>query len=162
MAETWDDAWLAQHQAKMAGLVAPAAPPAKPEPKRGGRKISSLLRDPTEDEIQKAAAEYLELALPPPLRFMHIPNGGSRHPAEAAKLKGMGVQEGAADLLILGWPRSFIWIELKSRNGRLRTAQAEWRDWCRAIGAPWFLCRSVEDVADALESLQIRLIGRLK
>jgi len=156
MAGGWDDEWLRAHQARMAGTPkspVPAAPPAAKHKRAPGPNQH-------EDEIQKAAADFLRIALPPPLRFMHIPNGGSRHHAEAAKLKGMGVQEGAADILILGW-RTFIWIEMKSANGRLRPAQRDWRDWCIGIGAPWFLCRSVEDVADALESLQIRLNGRL-
>ncbi len=131
--------------------------PAPPTPAKRQRQHP---QDPTEDEIQIAAMRFLDIALPSPLRAMHIPNGGSRNEFEAGKLKAMGVKAGAADILILGW-RVFIWIELKSRTGKLRTEQAEWRDWCVAIGAPWFLCRSVEDVAEALESLQIRLIGRL-
>jgi hypothetical protein len=48
-------------------------------------------------------------------------------------------------------------IELKSATGSLSRPQRAWRDWCRAIGAPWFLCRSLDDVIEALESLQIRL-----
>lgn len=109
-----------------------------------------------EQKLQIDAAKYLELALPPPLRFMHIPNGGHRTQAEAGIFKAMGQKPGAADLLILGW-RSFIWLELKSPKGRLSEDQKGWRDWCASIGAPWFLIRSLEDLEAALESLQIRL-----
>lgn len=167
----WDEEFLAAHNAKMARLHSsrsqPSNPPiraaaasAAPISPRGGRKKTPHLPDPSEDEIQKAAAAFLEIALPPPLRFLHIPNGGTRDYGEAAKLKAMGVKAGAADIMILGW-RTFIWIEMKSRTGRLRPEQKEWRDWCHSIGAPWFLCRSVSDVAEALASLQIRLNGRL-
>lgn len=124
-------------------------------------KPRTLSRDaPLETPLQIAAASYLDLALPEPLRALHIPNGELRHPAVAGKLKAMGVKEGAADLLILGF-HPFIWIELKSAKGRLTQAQKDWRDWCRSIGAPWFLCRSLEDIAEALESLQIRLKVKL-
>jgi len=78
----------------------------------------------------------------------------------AALLKAFGVKKGAADVLILGWPASFIWIELKTATGTLTREQKDWRDWCRSIGAPWFLCRSLDDVIEALESLQIRLLAR--
>ena len=156
---TWDEDWLAGHKAKMAGLaqsppqsnvipIRAAASPAAQISPRGGSKSTPHLFDPSEDEIQIAAAAFLEIALPPPLRFLHIPNGGSRNAAEAGKLKAMGVKAGAADIMVLGF-HPFIWIEMKSRTGRLRPEQKEWRDWCRSIGAPWFLCRSVEDVAEA-------------
>jgi hypothetical protein len=102
-------------------------------------------------------AEYLDWALPGDFRWLHIPNGEKRDPIIAAILKRMGVKQGAADVLILRPVGLFVWIELKSNTGSLSRPQREWRDWCRAIGAPWFLCRSLDDVIEALESLQISL-----
>lgn len=126
----------------------------------GGEAVEGT-RSPhqSEDDLQKQVAAFLEWALPEPLRFLHIPNGGKRHPAVAALLKAFGVKKGAADVLILGW-RSFIWIELKTATGSLSREQKGWRDWCHLIGAPWFLCRSLDDVIEALQSLQIRLVAR--
>jgi hypothetical protein len=172
--------WFAQHQAKMArvhaglGLVVPAVDREPTSCQRpltgkadqvvkslagaaGGAHAPAIMQ--SEDDLQVQVAEFLELALPPPLQFLHIPNGGHRHPAVAAKLKAFGVKPGAADVLILGF-HPFVWIELKTTKGRLTQEQKEWRDWCRSIGAPWFLCRSLEDVIEALQSLQIRLIAR--
>lgn len=176
MPNGFSEEWLTQHKAKIAaGRAAPEPPKLHlvgggsnatgqgQTASRGtpGEKPRIHSRDaPLEGPLQIAAAEYLELALPEPLRFFHVPNGELRDPAVAGKLKAMGVKEGVADILILGF-HPFIWIELKSAKGRLRPSQKAWRDWCLQIGAPWFLCRSLEDLVDALESLQIRLKVRL-
>lgn len=179
MAHGFTPEWVAAHNARMATLRDTAAKPeihpaggnspagrAKGERRkrqRGapGEKPRTSSRDaPAENPLQIAVAKFLDLALPAPLRWLHIPNGELRARAAAGKLKAMGVKPGAADVLILGF-HPFIWIELKSASGRLTQEQKDWRDWCRSIGAPWFLCRSIEDVVDALESLQIRLKARL-
>ncbi|MGL4442993.1 MAG: VRR-NUC domain-containing protein [Alsobacter sp.] len=113
-----------------------------------------------EQELQIAVAAFLDVALPTDWRWLHVPNGGWRTPAEASLMKAMGQKAGAADVLILPPAGRFIWIELKSPAGRLSDSQADWRDWCASIGAPWFLCRSLDDVIEALASLQIRLRAR--
>jgi hypothetical protein len=111
-------------------------------------------------------ASFLDWALVPPARWLHIPNGGKRDAREAARLKGMGVKAGAADVLILSpsWKRDghweFVWIELKSATGSLSRDQKDWRDWCRSIGAPWFLCRSRDDVIAACEDAGVPLKAR--
>lgn len=158
MGNAFDEAWLAQHQAKMARGVAasvrhaldtvPAPAPAAKKPRKR-----------EEDALQQQVAAYLDWALPAPLKWLHIPNGGRRDAVTAAILKSFGVKPGAADVLILR-PQGFIWIELKAPKGVLSEDQKAWRDWCRSIGAPWFVCRSLEDVIEALVSEQITLKGR--
>ena len=57
--------------------------------------------------------------------LIHIPNGGSRNVIEAAKFKKMGVKAGVPDLQLLV-PNSLIhglWIELKSKKGKLQPSQ---------------------------------------
>jgi len=127
---------------------APAPTPAAKKPRKR-----------EEDALQQQVAAYLDRALPAPLKWLHIPNGGRRDPVVAAILKSFGTKPGAADVLILR-PEGFIWIELKALKGVLSEEQKAWRDWCRSIGAPWFLCRSLEDVIEALVSEQITLKGR--
>jgi hypothetical protein len=129
--------------------AAPAPIEAKAEKKSTRQRL--------EDELQKQVAGFLDWALPAGFRWLHVPNGGRRDPVVAAILKGFGVKPGAADVLILTPAGRFVWIELKSPTGQLSSEQQDWRDWCRAIGAPWFLCRSLDDVVEALTSLQIRL-----
>jgi hypothetical protein len=137
--------------------------------KRAGREADSKATAPArkpvqrpEQDLQRAVAEFLDLCLLPPARWLHIPNQvGTRDRYEAELLKAMGVKPGAADVLVLTGAGRFVWIELKSDAGRLSPAQQDWRDWCQSIGAPWFLCRSVADVVEALRSCQVRLRGAL-
>lgn len=127
---------------------------------RGGNGAPTRRARPEQD-LQILVAEALDWGLPPPLRWMHIPNGEKRDPVSAAILKGMGVKPGAADGLILGTHvhhgLPFFWLELKSKDGRLSDDQKDWRDWCLAIGAGWALCRSLGDVHAALADAGIQL-----
>jgi len=124
----------------------------------GGERPAPIQRP--EQGLQITVAAFLDWALPEDYRWLHIPNGEKRNPVIAAILKAMGVKPGAADVLILCPNGRFIWIELKSTKGRLSTDQASWRDWCHAIGAPWFLCRSLDDVVAACEDAGVPLLGR--
>lgn len=127
------------------------------------RRTGAPLKRP-EQALQKAQVAFLDWALMAPWRFLHIPNGGFRTPAEAGLMKALGQKEGAADLLFLGppglvaWP--FVWIENKAPKGRLSAAQEDWRDWCQSIGAPWFLCRSMDDLVAACADAGVPLRGR--
>ena len=61
----------------------------------------------------------------PELKWLyHVPNGGSRNRAEAAKFKQMGVKAGVADLC-LPYPKGAycgLWIEMKyGRNTQQET-----------------------------------------
>jgi len=95
----------------------------------------------TEEDIHKAVIEWADRqsVTKPALELLfHVPNGGSRHGAEAKKLKEMGTRQGVPDLL-LPYP---MWcekkdgvdlikylgiaLELKSSGGRLRAEQAWW------------------------------------
>lgn len=114
-----------------------------------------------EEELQKQVAAFLDIALPDGFRWFHTPNQrGTRKRWENAMLKAMGVKAGVADVIILTPQRAFIWIELKAAKGVLSDDQKGWRDWCHAIRAPWFCCRSLDDVIVALTSLNIRLKAR--
>ena len=83
----------------------------------------------TEDQIQIALVKHIELRASPGVLWFHVPNGGSRHPAEAAKMKKMGVRPGVADLLFFSMGENFA-LELKSLNGRHSNAQKDFgSDW---------------------------------
>ena len=74
----------------------------------------------TEEEEQLLVAAELDRLMPG--EWCHVPNGGSRHPAEAAKLKRMGVTPGIPDILIFRRPpahpdASGCAIELKRTSG---------------------------------------------
>jgi len=93
-------------------------------------------RHMSEEAIHKAVVDWADwqAATEPALELLfHVPNGGSRHGAEAQKLRQMGVRQGVPDLLlpaaIARGPES-AWkglaLELKSPSGRLRDTQKWW------------------------------------
>jgi len=105
---------------------------AMPEPENESMTAAEY-REQAESEadIHKALIEWAgrQAGAEPALQLLfHPPNGGSRHIAEATKLKAMGVRKGVPDLL-LPVPRadkSGLALELKSPSGRLRPTQAWW------------------------------------
>ena len=103
----------------------------------------------TEDQLQKQVADYLRLQHPNLLWF-HPANGGSRHPAEAAKLKGMGVRPGVSDLLVF-WPTGMGAIELKVGKNKMTDTQKIFAQQWMQFGGKFAECRSLDDVIDTLK-----------
>ena len=71
-----------------------------------------------------AAGKHPELAL-----MYAIPNGGSRHKAEAANLKRQGVKSGVPDIClpVARGASHGLYIELKrQKGGRLSPEQTDW------------------------------------
>lgn len=112
---------------------------------------------PTEDQEQTAVFDWVMVMqnIYPELGLLfHIPNGGSRHPAEAKKMRLMGVKPGVPDLF-LPVPRGAyhgLWIEMKRRKGgRLSDEQAVWLDVLNGQGYKAIRCDGAEAACDALE-----------
>jgi len=85
--------------------------------------------------------------------LFHIPNGGSRHIAEAAKLKAMGVKRGVPDIFLPVRSANFIglWIELKKPiKGIVSDEQDEWLDYLMKQGYATRVCFGWEEARDAL------------
>jgi len=113
-------------------------------------------RHQSEEDIHKAIVKWADqqATTEPALEMLfHVPNGGSRHVAEATKLKAMGTRQGVPDLLLpagrLGGhdgaceriEYSGLALELKSPSGRLRPTQAWWlrrlQDQGWAVAVAW-------------------------
>jgi hypothetical protein len=78
-----------------------------------------------------------------------IPNGGSRHIAEALNLKRSGVKAGVSDLFF-AYPRGGchgMWIELKKPKGAKSKKQAEFITQMQAVG---YLAGFVYGLDDAI------------
>ena len=111
------------------------------------------LTPPTEDEEQIALMRWAALATPvhPELRLLfHIPNGGSRHKAEAGRFRAMGVKPGVPDLFLPVPAGGYhgLFVELKrTKGGRVSPEQREWMDALRERGYCAALCRGWEDAA---------------
>jgi hypothetical protein len=68
-----------------------------------------------------------------------------------AKAKAMGLITGSTDYVFV-WAGGGGWIELKSHNGSLSIPQRHFRDWAKATGCNWAVCRSVDEVVGTLKS----------
>jgi hypothetical protein len=93
--------------------------------------------------------------------LIHIPNGGSRHPLEAKNLKRMGVKAGVSDLFLAypqyhydeegmhGQWRHGLWIELKSKKGKVTNTQLYWlsqmqeRNYIAEVAYGWEEARDI-------------------
>ena len=106
---------------------------------------------PTE-EIEQAAlfewAEWMKSEYPELALMYHIPNGGSRHKAEAAKLKRQGVRPGVPDIC-LPVPRGRyhgLYIEMKRvEGGRVSKDQKLWLTALAGQGYKCYVCFGCED-----------------
>lgn len=117
---------------------------------------AKLARYPSEEEIQVAVAQYLDVKLPKTWRWYHTPNGGHRLKAVAGKLKAQGLKPGVPDCVILRPNGAPIYIELKAFAGVLSLAQKDFRDWCEKSQQPYRVCRSVGEVEVFLKEFLAR------
>ena len=96
----------------------------------------SPVRHPSENEIQAAYFKWVDLrkrSYPQLQLAFHIPNGSHKSPAMRGLFKQIGLKAGVPDVLLPvdGEHGVCLWIEFKSRSGRLSDAQ---KDWHRALG----------------------------
>ena len=112
---------------------------------------------PTEAQIQSALMEWAGYAMNqyPELYWLHAnPNGGRRDLIEAKHLKQQGVKPGVPDLHLPVARGGFhsLYIELKSRYGRISDAQYTWILGLRAHGNRVVVCYSLEAAIETIES----------
>jgi hypothetical protein len=96
-----------------------------------------------ESEIQRAIVKALRWLLPNCIVF-HVPNGGKRARAEAARLVAAGVLAGVPDLIVI-LPNQVVFIEVKTRKGVLSNEQDAFADKARELGQTCLIFRSAED-----------------
>ena len=96
------------------------------------------------------AGKYPELAM-----LFHIPNGGRRNAAEAARFKAEGVKAGVPDLFlpVARNEKHGLWIEMKRREGgRVSDYQSEWIQRLREQGYAVEVCCGWEEASKVLLS----------
>ena len=113
-----------------------------------------------EQDLHRARAKFLDLALPPDAIWCHYPAGGKRSPIEARVFKSLGVKAGIPDLLLFHNGRVYA-VELKAPGSRgLTDVQREMHRRLEVCGVPCCVVRTVDELADFLGS-RIRLRAHL-
>jgi len=106
-----------------------------------------------EADIQRQIVATLRAVLPKGSVVHHSANEitgcGELARNRQAILVGMGVHAGFSDLLVLSEGRA-LFLEVKSKTGRLQPSQEAFRDLVTAQGFAWALVRSVDDALGAL------------
>lgn len=112
---------------------------------------------PTEQQEQIAVMQWSRLAVGqhPELALLHhVPNGGSRHVAEAARLKAAGVKAGCPDLYLDVARGGYhgLRIELKAQGGRISPLQDWWIERLREEGYMAMVCWGADEAIATIES----------
>lgn len=113
-----------------------------------------------EEKLHIGVKDMLDRDLPEGIAYLHIPNA-PRSQAAGAKLKKMGMRRGAPDLLFIRRRDDFslaevMAIELKTdkeehgAKGYLSQAQKDWRDEFTAMHGKYAVCRTKDEVRQAL------------
>lgn len=111
---------------------------------------------PTEDAEQIAVVAWCEgyaLADARARLLLHVPNGGQRHIATAARLRRLGVRPGVPDLLlpVAVPPYHGLWIEMKRRKGgQVSADQHGWMDALRAEGYAVAVARGADEAIEVI------------
>lgn len=118
--------------------------------RRVARRSSVLESVPTEHEEQR---EYVKW-----FRQNHeawifaVPNGGSRTPATAARLKAEGVSPGVPDLFIPAWG---LWVEMKRAKGsKVSAEQKDWHRYLETCGYRVIVCHGCADAIKQTQQLR--------
>src|ERR1700677_2474637 len=107
-----------------------------------------------EARIQAAVVKFIRTVAPDILVF-HIPNGGLRGKAEAARLKWVGTLAGLPDLCLIVPVGRVFFMEIKTANGRLSEDQKQIHGWLTSIGVGSAVIRSIDDARIALKAWNI-------
>lgn len=111
---------------------------------------------PHEGEEQEALfrwAAYMKGLYPEIELLYHIPNGGSRNPAEAANLKRQGVKAGVPDLCLPVARGRYhgLYIELKVGRNKPSDKQKKWLLALNAQGYAAAVCYGWESAAETIK-----------
>lgn len=111
--------------------------------------------EPSEDQLQVYAADVIRAFRVPGVVAWHTPNGGHRSPSVAKQLKSFGVLPGVADWTFMSHGPRVAFLELKRRMGVQSKAQKEFQAAATALGAPYIIARTLEEIDDALIALGV-------
>ena len=113
----------------------------------------STLTEAQEQSLLFEWAKIRENQLPVLKLMHHVPNGGSRHPAEAANLKRQGVKAGVPDVNLPAARKGFhgLYIEMKRKGEEPTKLQKEWLIALTEQGYKAVVCHGFEEAVDVIE-----------
>ena len=122
-----------------------------------------------EQALQIAVSRYLEVTLRPPSWWSAIGHGGGGL-VRGAMLKRMGVKKGVPDIIVIHPVASagselgawLVGIELKAPKGRQSPEQVAVQRAFEQAGGFYYVCRSVDEVEDALRQTGIPLYSMVR
>ena len=95
-----------------------------------------------ESDIQIACNQLLNyMANTYYFRHFHVPNEGKRSISYHAKMKKMGLRSGCPDIIVEYPQGRVLYIELKTKKGRLSDNQKLWAVQSKALGTPHFIVK---------------------
>jgi hypothetical protein len=90
-----------------------------------------IVKPPSEHQEQRELIKWFRQTFST-VRIFAIPNGGTRSPSGALKLKLEGVSPGVPDLFVPEWG---LWIEMKrAKGGRVSPEQQDWIAYLTGVG----------------------------
>ena len=110
-------------------------------------------REAAEQESLFRWALYMRGRFPEVDLLYHIPNGGSRHPIEAANLKRQGVKAGVPDLCLPVARGAYhgLYIKMKAGKNKATDLQDEWLSALRVQGYVAEVCHGWQEAAKIIE-----------
>jgi hypothetical protein len=129
------------------------------------RSRAAYLLTPSERQLHRTVAEFLDWALMPPAVYTTFPAGwGKLSEAMAGELRACGLKTGFPDILIFDlhpiianrlYPK-VVGIELKAKTG-VSAAQQLMFPRLKAVGWAIYVCRDLESVVAALREQRVML-----
>ena len=103
-----------------------------------------------ESQLQQMCVRYFRYVYPQYVIYA-TPNGGSRNPVEAKRLKAEGVLAGVADLTVLLPNGRIIYIEMKVKGNRQTDNQKDFQQKAEALGYKYYVCYSFDEFKAIIE-----------
>lgn len=106
------------------------------------------LKNGQRSEADEQATLFMWASYFPELEYMYaVPNGGSRHPLEAANLKRQGVKAGVPDIC-LPLPKGKyhgLYIEMKVGKNKTTDNQKRWLEHLKKVGYLTGVCYGFDE-----------------
>jgi hypothetical protein len=116
----------------------------------------ALPHNPRESQLHASVAQLLDWVLLPPTIYTTFPAGwGKLTKGTAGRLYASGLKKGMPDILVFDLGRKVIGIEIKVGANSVSAAQREMFSKLQGVGIRVYVCRSQEDVINALDSARI-------